>query len=436
MGVSEAWVGECYLRGIKDGADYRCQVAVWAWDHDSFCAVLAAHTEPLGFAIIWLEEALPATQYLARYSDQNRQIGAFAQAVHPLHTVELAPMQPVATDGVAQSYITIEDHRLMPLPDQAGIPHWDRAWIVPDLKDLLFGVPKNGPEMRTYLILDASARKHITGFFDLDDLDVPVRCLFKGDAAETLKESAPYLIDMTLPAGACEDGASVPVFHRDFFAKHWGANTGIFIRTPAPMAEVWGHFRKFTKVAMEEDGNRVFFMFHDPRVLPGYLRNIQRNAAKVRCFCSDDQGAPFQFIVEKEGSGAFTACPDMALLAERPRPRFSLSYSDFLSHAAAVRRKRASRMAERIKADFPNELADNDLGRVADFALKITDRFNGYCITKQEYIHVLVAWSIFFGEGFEDKDPQGILRDICRSELSEDEKFARFTTRFEQFTYK
>ena len=144
----EAWIGDCYLRDVEDGTDYRCHAAVWASDHDNFCATLAAHIEPLGLAIIWLEEALPTSHYLAQNGTlAPLQTKALAEVVHSRHLVELGPMQRVATDGVPQRYLTIEDHRPVPLHDQTGIPVWDQDWIAPELKELLFGQPEDEPKM-------------------------------------------------------------------------------------------------------------------------------------------------------------------------------------------------------------------------------------------------------------------------------------------------
>lgn len=279
MSNFEAWIANCHLRQV-DGGEYCCQVAVWAC-YESFRATLEAHVAPLGYSLVWLEEVLPAPQYLARNSAQHRQVGMLlAQAVHPGHTVELGPLHRMANGGVAaepKSYLTIVDHTFAPPPDPAGIPLWDHEWIVLELKELLFGQPEDGPKMRTYLIVDAALRKNITGVFDLDALDVSVQCLFKGEAANEMKESAPYLIDMTLPDGAWEERSEVPAFHRDFFRKHWRRNTGIFVRTTALMAEVWGHFRKFTRIRMEEDARWVYFRFADPRVISAFVEALHED---------------------------------------------------------------------------------------------------------------------------------------------------------------
>lgn len=440
MAGFDAWIGDCHLRD-DDGQELACRAVVWADSYDRFRTQLQVHLAQQGLSLLWLEEVLPASQYLARNGAKRRPIGALAQAVHDLHRVELGPMVALgegAEPSAQQSYLRIEEIKYEPLGDPSDVPSWERDWIGPELKELLFGQPADAPKLRTYLIVDAAQRKNVTGLFDIDSgvVDVPVQCLFKGDAAQELKEVAPYLIDMTLPDGAWDNRDLVPGFHRDFFRRHWGKNTGIFIRTTALMAEVWGHFRKFTKANMQEDGRGVFFRFYDPRILPAYLQNICGDSGKIRCFCVDEAGEIYRLLIENGEGSVFDAGPDVTALADVRRPAFILSYMDFQTQAESVKAKRAMRMAERLKQDFPTDLDEKSLEATAAYVSKIINRFNEYGFVRQEHLHFFAAWSVFFGLGFEDKDPDGILSEICRSNLSEDEKFHRFKGRFEQFTYR
>ncbi len=279
MANFEAWIADCHLKEFEGDGEYKCQAGVWADCYDAFRDTLIAYLKERGLGIVWLEEVLPAGQYLARHGAQQQKIEGLAQSVHSGHLVELGRMSAIGGDGepLRESYLTITEHEFKPLPDQSDLPFWDQEWIAPELKELLFGQPKEGPPLRTYFIVDATLRKNITGIFDLDTVDVPVQCLFKGDAADEMKEVAPYLIDMTLPEGALDDRDKVPAFHKDFFARHWGENTGIFIRTPALMSEVWGHFRKFTRIQMEEDGRWVYFRFADPRTISAFVEALDED---------------------------------------------------------------------------------------------------------------------------------------------------------------
>ena len=442
MSDFEAWVGRCHIRDVQrpDESGYECYAAVWTNTREGFDIALHQHLKPHAQSLLWAEDVFPITQWLQR-SGHNQAVTGLARTVHAGHSVELGTLTAIGEDGEPApppEYLTITEYEIEPLSDQSEMPFWDKEWIAPELKELLFGQPEEGPRLRTYCIVNASLRKHITKVFDLDStsIDVPIQCLFKGEAADDLREVAPYLLDMTLPDGAWDDRDLVPGFHKDLFEKHWGKNSGVFIRTPALMTEVWNHFRKFTKTAMQEDGNRVFFLFHDPRVLPGYLRNISPDAGKVRCFCTSEDGGEYRFYIEAGETTLFSALPKSEELSQTPRPRFVLSYTDFQPQAEAEKQKRAERVAERLKKDFAAELSGQSMEDTAAFSLKIINRFGEYGFIKQEHLHQFVAWSVFFGEGFETKDPQGVLKDICQSKAPEDDKFKQFKARFEQFTYR
>lgn len=240
-------------------------------------------------------------------------------------------------------YLDVEAREL-PIPDEN--PDDGGGWIAPALKKILFGQPETGPELHTYLLVDATLRKAVSKVFDLDMLDVETRCLFKGKAAEDWKESAPYLIDMTLPAGAWDDPSQVPTFHRRFIADHWGKSTGIVVRSTAPMDTIWRHFRRFTRAQMEEGTSWFLFRFWDPRVALPYFTGIRFWEERARQFFTlPSASTSLSMIVEGENGGSCTqirlsetfgppqntATPpfrltqdDMALLEGSVRERFIL----------------------------------------------------------------------------------------------------------------
>lgn len=275
MAECEAWVGRCHLQEIANGKEYRCLAAVWADSAEAFHNALNQQAEAQGWQIIWAEEVLTVSQYLSRHGTPLL-IAPVARAVHPGHLVEFGRKTETVPTKEPEQYLTIAEHSFFPLPDQPGIPSWERKWIAQDLKNQLFGQPKDGPALNTYLIVDAGLRKNVTGLFDLDDdvLDVPVQSLFSGQAAQNLRENAPYILDMTLPDGAWDDQGLVPAFHIDFFKRHWDEKTGICIRSREDMNTIRSHFRKFTRVAMEDDGRWVYFRFADPRIISTFIEAL------------------------------------------------------------------------------------------------------------------------------------------------------------------
>lgn len=284
MSVFEAWIGNCHIIGTDNNKhSLKCYAAVWAQNRNGFEDTLREHFAAQSQKLLWVEEVFPIIQWLKRHG-HHATVMALAKAVHEHHRVELGAFTKAGSEPepiAPPEYLTITQHDIPPLPEQIGIPFWDKEWITPELKELLFGRPENSHgTLRTYFIVDAKLQKNVTGLFDPDGLDVPIRCLFKGEAAEELKSVAPFLIDMTLPDGAWDNKDIVPDFHKKFFDKHWSHNTGIFIRTPASMDVVWNHFRKFTRVP-EESGEIVFFRFWVPTTfypMGKYLKTSERYA--------------------------------------------------------------------------------------------------------------------------------------------------------------
>lgn len=290
MSGFNAWVGKCHIRDEDEVSQLECYAAVWAQSLDEVEIALQQHFRSQSQSLLLLENAFPIMQWLQQYG-HNNAVMDLAKVVQSHHKVELGAYKKVGEESAAAEnetqseaeaateYLTITEHEVEPLADQSQIPVQYQEWITPDLKERLFGQPDTGKKLRTYFIVDPTLRKKVAGEFDLDSsqIDVPVTCLFKGKKAEELKESAPYLLDMTLSGGAWNSSDSVPDFHKDFFKTHWGEHTGIFIRTTALFDEVWRHFRKFTRVQMEEDKRWVFFRFWDPRTISTFIEALDEN---------------------------------------------------------------------------------------------------------------------------------------------------------------
>lgn len=168
----EAWVGNCHLIKGEDEAqeDFQTQAAVFCASRKEFEKLLQHHVSKRDMRVLWAEEVLPVTNWLTRHGHNNTAI-RLAKSVHEQNRVALADLSAVDADGnpiPEPSYLTITKHEIEPLPDQTGVPFWEQEWIAPDLKDMLFGQSKKGAKLRTYFIVDATLRKNITGFFDLD----------------------------------------------------------------------------------------------------------------------------------------------------------------------------------------------------------------------------------------------------------------------------
>lgn len=441
-------------------SEYQALVAVWANNHITYSNTLSQRLSAQGKTLLWAEDALPVEQWLEQHGTNATAIN-LAKAINDAHKLQLGPATALGADGTLdddQDYLIIEEiEGVEPLDDQFGV--YPKKTVPDKLYEPLFGQPEptpeeieaaggdanNVPSMKLYAILDAAKVTNLPELLESSKLHY--ECLFKGQAYEELKTVAPYIVELEegndftrhlFSQPRQDDGQPItdPTHSDNVPWFLWNKEPGIYIRSRAVLQELQHHFRKFTKTKMQEDGRQVLFKFNNPYVLSGYLRNIRKNATKTRCFCTNERGICIQFILITKNTNIFYAIPNMKKLITVSRPQFLLSYTDFLLTAQIVKQQRATRIAERIKQDFSTELAQQSLEVLTTFSLKIINRFNRYGFTKQEYIHHFVAWSVFFGEGFEDLPSHKILKAICNSKASEDERFLSFKIQFDHFSVR
>lgn len=435
----EAWVADCHLLKAGSSEEFQCRAAIWANGHKLFRSRLTEYFLNSGYSLLWLEECLPAAQYVARHGQQNA-IGSLARGVHEGHPVELSQITGRTDEGDAgQAFLTVREHEIAPLMDQSEVSVWDREWISPDLKMHLFGQPEENLVLRTYFIVDATLRKNITGVFDLSAVDVPVRCLFKEGAAESMKEAAPYLIDMTLPPEALEDRDAVPAFHRDFFQNHWGQNTGIFIRTTGTMEDVWKHFRKFTRAQVETDHRWVFFRFWDPRIAVLYFRGrVALKNSVEQWFSGREISLPEIFCEVESGKRVVHFQPDKTVKNAKNTTsgHLILTNDDLKPFVQHQNNKMTDKVVTLLRENFGNalkHLSDELLQREVTQSLQ---RMQKYGVSKFENLYLTSAWAAFYGHNFETKDPAGELLRICQSDLEETDKMKALRERITQMKPK
>ena len=274
----QAYVGLCRFERFQDpeGADlvaepgqtlptFEASIACWVGSAVDYDELLAAALPKQGYRLLRTEEVMPITTWF-EMKGFNAALGELAAKVSPSRRFQIGVSRPVAfeqshgmagTDDSARDHspLQVTTHAFTPVPDQTPVWPWDqRQWIDDDLKQILFRQdlppdqqyilgpidPDNPPLIRTYCIIDGWLRSQVNLFPDLDRTwrkyvvgtedtpgpngnqhDIDVRCLFKGETQEELKDVAPYLVDMTLPDRAYQDDRYVPDFHRNFFNSIW-----------------------------------------------------------------------------------------------------------------------------------------------------------------------------------------------------------------------
>ena len=117
--------------------------------------------------------------------------------------------------------------------------------------------------------------------------DAPWSCLYRGDAAATMAEVAPYLVQLDRNSR----------FPHWVLAQGGGNSWGVFLNTVVTLETLRAHFRRLILVQLP-DGRAVYFRFYDPRVLRVYLPT-----------CTPDEAASIfgpvdRFVMENERSDA------------------------------------------------------------------------------------------------------------------------------------
>lgn len=283
-----------------------------------------------------------------------------------------------------------------------------------------------------YMLVDGSLWRGVAGIFDLDAIDLPAQCLFEGKAAEESGETAPWLVDMSIP----EPGKAISLpFHRKFFARRWPVGTSLLIQTDASFAAVRQHLRRFTQLPVQDDGRIRFFRFWDPRVLRPFLTAIADDAPRMRRMMVTDDGQSLSYVI-RDGEADICLSPDTGKLADTPVTPMRLYFVDFDPLARARALERRKRMADRICASFARELEHRPrkaIEAAVDHAVRL---FGGYGFKAHAHLHFFAVWTVFYGPGFETRDPAGTLQEICRSSGPEAERFKAFRDRFDSFTMR
>jgi hypothetical protein len=149
------------------------------------------------------------------------------------------------------------------------------------LFDALWPAPLDPGAPTVFALVDAARDERI--YPALLKADCEWVCLYRGDAAVTMAEVAPYLIELDARAS----------FTSWLIEKGWGNSWGLFLHAIVALERLQAHFRRLLMAQMP-DGKKVYFRFYDPRVLRAYLPTCTAPETEMVF------GPVGCFIVEKE----------------------------------------------------------------------------------------------------------------------------------------
>jgi hypothetical protein len=115
---------------------------------------------------------------------------------------------------------------------------------------------------RSYALIDAARSQGLMRW--IDNCQLPIQSLYSGTSAITLREQAPYLVEL--------DTANVmhiPIIS-PLLEHGWGQNLMLLIKSQEQFESLRIHLKK-KLVVRNEHNQRLYFRFYDPRVARSFL---------------------------------------------------------------------------------------------------------------------------------------------------------------------
>lgn len=331
--------------------------------------------------------------------------------------------KPTAKSGggpVLGLRLTVHE-RIQLLDNQRGVH--PRRFVPEDLQELIF--PQGETDTVLYAILDAAKVDNLQTM--LEDDVLPHRRLFKGEAQDGYGYVAPWLVVLS----------EVDTLTRLLFTHLEGEDTpwniarlepGIFFRASSDFDAVWQHWNRFYRMKYDS-GEAYYFRFWEPAPMAAYLTHIKDDESRVaHWFCRESACINRMFLLENRPSQwcltEIEAEPEKYM---RPRSLEGKPFILTAGEVGAIRRARLDRDMEevtrRIERTFAEHLNED---RPKDMVLRrvqgLFDRMMPVGIKQMDHLYLLACWEVFYGPGFEQKDPEDLLRKICMSEVQEDRK--------------
>ncbi len=324
---------------------------------------------------------------------------------------------------------------IKPLDDQFGVEQ--KATVPEALRDYLFGelepttaelsaaggdatrIPSTG----TYAILDAAKVVNLPELLESSGLEH--RCLFKGKAFEELKDAAPWIVRLEESNGLTRN-----LFTQGDAPWHlWSAEPGIYIRSRAPLDDIWRHLRKFTKLR-DSAGRWVYFRFWEPDTIQAYLSVTLKGLPESQPFFGSPENLLIRAVISYPlfGEAMVHRCDTLTYFTEEVEPG-RLTPQQEIALTISMERRQRREIVEALRRSFPEETSDFTDETLTETVRDLADRFSRYGIRTVRSIHLLASWQLFYGVGFETRDPEGEMIRICGSPMAEDAKLKRIQDR-------
>jgi hypothetical protein len=265
----------------------------------------------------------------------------------------------------------------------------------------------------------------------LEAAHVPHECLFDGDLTE-FAGAAPWLATLST------DSKLMRALFTNEGPLHlalWDNAATLFIETDLSLEAVRKHLRRFLRVA-DAAGQMHFFRFWEASTCAAYFRSLGTDPDLTqRWFCPREGGQISAFLVPDKPSAGL-AVIELVEFDPNPEPALGAFTLRDVDHAAMAHARLAVDLAAMVTllvATFPEKFNKADPDETDAFAKRTLSRMREYGFWQKDHLFMLLAWELHYGPHFEHRDPDGHLRDICKSPLPEGEKFALLQERVATF---
>lgn len=292
---------------------------------------------------------------------------------------------------------------------------------------------------RAGLTLDLSRHRAVVALLDaaclpglperLESRAMPTLSLFQGDLAETLRDVAPYLVQID-PAGS---------LMRDFVNDGdlpwamWKKRPGILIATDLDLAALQKHFRRLLRV--RTDDGTFFFRFWEQASALAYFAAITDSADRGRWFYPREGGRIDALLIPDAQADAL-----QVFSADGPRPDtrpwegrpFSLRPPEL----AALRETRIhdniQQMIMLMARTFPERVSSLPADQLDKRVRRSVSRAAEFGIRQRGNAFRVAAWDLHSDDVFEAVDPGGNLRRILHTDMLEEDKMRQLVDRLAQ----
>lgn len=280
------------------------------------------------------------------------------------------------------------------------------------------------PPLQTYAILDGAKIANLAEM--LASSGLKHRCLFKGAAYDEMKDVAPWIVQI-------EEGNT---FTRNLFTRSdapfhmWDSEPGILIRSRGTLDDMWKHFCKFTRLP-DTHGKWYFLRFWDPKI---WIDALTLNGCDLaRHLLSPSEGAHVDRLLAcdtNNGSCLVIRLPNQIDHTNmHPVTKRLLTEEDVEILRIGMLRPFAREILTQILREDAAALDGLTQSEAEARILAIVMRLHAYGFLTVEILRELCLQDLFLGYEFELEDETGQLMQICRSDISETEKYGRIAQR-------